>query len=190
MSGVMRASFRIISASWQSLSREEMVITFVLGTRSEITKAAAVACALHETTNAQTVLFLTGQQHELTRQALEAFSMDGVVCDGPSLVTPPDDWQDWRSTAQVRMTECLRQFPADLVVVVGDTSSALLGAEIARAHEIPVCHLEAGVRHEQLSPHEPEELIRRSITSLATFHFAPTWAEAENLLNEGVSKES
>jgi UDP-N-acetylglucosamine 2-epimerase (non-hydrolysing) len=78
----------------------------------------------------------------------------------------------------------------DLVLVQGDTTTAVAGAQAAFYQQIPIGHVEAGLRtHEPYSPF-PEEMNRRLISQLATLHFAPTEGNRQNLLAEGVSSQS
>ena len=75
-----------------------------------------------------------------------------------------------------------------LVIVQGDTMSALAGAEAAFYHQIPVAHVEAGLRtHLKYSPF-PEELNRKTISSLASLHFAVSELGVENLMKENINK--
>jgi UDP-N-acetylglucosamine 2-epimerase len=73
-----------------------------------------------------------------------------------------------------------------MVVVQGDTMSALVGAQAAAEIGIPVVHIEAGIRSGDLSDPWPEERFRREITQLATYHFAPTLCAYDNLVADGV----
>lgn len=77
----------------------------------------------------------------------------------------------------------------DLVLVQGDTSSALAGALAAFYSQIPVGHVEAGLRSGDKSSPFPEEMHRRIISRISDFHFAPTLAAQENLISEGISAE-
>jgi UDP-N-acetylglucosamine 2-epimerase (non-hydrolysing) len=75
-------------------------------------------------------------------------------------------------------------------VVQGDTTTALAGALAGFHHGIPVAHIEAGLRSHDLDCHYPEEMNRRLITKLATYHFAATKTNRETLLTEGVADEN
>jgi len=87
-----------------------------------------------------------------------------------------------------RVERVLRRVRPDMVIVQGDTTSALAAALAAFYERIPVGHVEAGLRTgDKYSPY-PEEMNRRLVSSLADLHFAPTPAAKDNLLNEGVPR--
>jgi len=84
----------------------------------------------------------------------------------------------------------VRQESPDLVVVQGDTATALAGAAAGRLLGVPVAHVEAGLRSGDIRSPYPEELYRTRITQLATYHFAPTRGNRDLLLQEGISESS
>lgn len=88
-----------------------------------------------------------------------------------------------------RLLPVLDQERPDLILVQGDTSTALAGSLAGAIRRIPVGHVEAGLRSGNLAAPFPEELHRRMITRLATYHFAPTSSNRDTLLAEGVANE-
>lgn len=190
MSGV---SFLIIMECWPRWNGCANVgIEFVVGTRPEITKVASVLRAFRLHRGFPAIVLCTGQQIELVRASLA----DPAVRDATSPIwlheLPATGDGRWRREALVGLRLRWQRHRPVAAVSVGDTASALLSAEVASSLAIPVIHLEAGVRlpcaSGQRHATEPEEVIRRRLTKLATFHFAPSDQEAANLIREGVSK--
>ena len=161
-------------------------ILIVSGTRPEIIKLAPVYHALREAPWA-TVRWLHTSQHEaMAEQILECF---GIV---PDIVLE----REGSSLAQFSLG-CRRQLDdelaaeePDLVIVQGDTESAFLGALAAFYRRIPVAHVEAGMRTNDLERPFPEEGLRQMISRIARFHFAPTPLSREALQKEGVPDAS
>ncbi|MGY8905324.1 MAG: non-hydrolyzing UDP-N-acetylglucosamine 2-epimerase [Burkholderiales bacterium] len=153
-----------------------------IGTRPEIIKMAPVYQAL-KSRGEKVVLLHTGQ-HEAIAQALYAF-----------FEMPPDISIDLqrKSASLAHLTSALidsvdaavQTLQPDVVMVQGDTSSALVGALIGYYHNKPVAHIEAGLRTHEREPF-PEEKNRELIGRLAHWHFPPTAQAKSNLLDEGI----
>ncbi|MGX8910269.1 non-hydrolyzing UDP-N-acetylglucosamine 2-epimerase [Streptomyces netropsis] len=156
----------------------------IVGTRPEAVKLAPVVRAMALSPLFAPVVVATGQHREMLHQMLWLFESRihtqlDVMRDGQDLST---------LTAKLigSLGEVMREQRPQLVVVQGDTTSALAGALAAFYEHIPVAHVEAGLRSGELDSPFPEELNRRLVGRLACWHFAPTRGAAANLLAEGV----
>jgi UDP-N-acetylglucosamine 2-epimerase (non-hydrolysing) len=166
-------------------------LDWVLGTRPEITKSASIISAIASLQGSAPDLLLTGQQITLVRDALVAMGLESSA--RYTWLSKPDfsasSLANWHAEARVALMSRWRSTIPDAVVVVGDTASARLGAECGHLFRLPVCHLEAGIRHPVSSAPDIEEENRRVISKLADIHFAPTHVEKENLLRENIAAE-
>jgi UDP-N-acetylglucosamine 2-epimerase (non-hydrolysing) len=159
-------------------------ILLVAGTRPEAIKVAPVLLALRSReTEFETLLCATGQHREMLQQALAAF---GIVPDlDLELMRPRQTLADLTSRAIRALDAAIARLAPDLVVVQGDTTSAMTAALAAYYHRVPVAHLEAGLRTGDLLRPFPEEGNRRLIGPLAALHFAPTALAARRLRGKG-----
>lgn len=157
----------------------------VLGTRPEAIKLAPLAARFDAHPDVEHALCSTGQHREMLDQVLTLFGMTPthalqVAGGGGSL-------PDLGAAITAGVGELLSRFPADMVVVQGDTATALGGALAAYYRGIPIAHVEAGLRTGNLAAPWPEEGNRRMIGSIAAWHFAPTERAAVNLRAEGIA---
>lgn len=160
-------------------------ILIVCGTRPEIIKLAPVYHALRESSWARPSWVHTGQHGDMAVQMLACFNVkpDHVLeRKGESLL-------DFSTGCRVQLDAVLRSKPWAAVIVQGDTESAFLGALSGFYHQIPVAHVEAGLRTYNLNRPFPEEGLRQMIGRIASFHFAPTARAAKALEREGVSPQ-
>lgn len=155
-------------------------VGIVLGTRPEAIKLAPF---LSPPSGVQVVVCSTGQHRELLDPMLAFFGYTGIhrleACvPGQSL-----------SALSARMLPGLRAWllseKPDLVFVQGDTQTAFIGALAAFYEKIPVAHIEAGLRTSDPYNPFPEEMNRRLVGQMATYHFAPTQTALQNLIREG-----
>jgi UDP-N-acetylglucosamine 2-epimerase (non-hydrolysing) len=160
-------------------------VLLLVGTRPEAIKMAPLAIALQqEAHDFDTILCSTGQHRQMLDQALGAF---GLAPDlDLDLMRPNQTLAALTSRILVGLDEVLGRTRPDLVVVQGDTATAMVGALAAYYHRLPVAHLEAGLRTDDLFQPFPEEGNRRLIGILAALHFPPTTFAADNLRREGV----
>lgn len=163
-------------------------IAVVIGTRPEVIKLAPVIHALRRGGWAEVVVIGTGQHRELLRQSLSDFDVArdvdlNIARDGASLA-------ELTAAMVAAMDAWIREGTPDVVVVQGDTNSALAGAYATFTRHIPLAHIEAGLRSGSQTLPFPEEANRRMIAALATWHFAPTERARDNLLREGISDGS
>lgn len=157
----------------------------VVGTRPECIKLAPVIHVLRRDTGAHVVVVNSGQHSIAVTRSLEEF---GLRADVESAQSPPAPSV---FVAQQRLRDRLRQVmlrsAARMVLVQGDTLTAYSGARAAFETGIPVAHVEAGLRTNDVREPFPEEWFRRRMTSFVDLHFAPTPRAAENLAAEGVT---
>jgi UDP-N-acetylglucosamine 2-epimerase (non-hydrolysing) len=134
-----------------------------------------------------TVLCSTGQHAEMLTEVFSLFEVKPDV--ELQIMKPGQDLTYLTSSVLTKVQEVIARTKPGLVVVQGDTSSAMAGALAAFYEKVPVAHVEAGLRTGNLQAPFPEELNRRIITLLSTLHFPPTPAAAQQLEREGISKE-
>ena len=163
------------------------LIGVVVGTRPEVIKLAPVVERLRAADWCEVVLLPSGQHGPLLERTLAECGLSTAEIP-PLPPTHPDPAVLVDLLAQ-RMRHALDRHRPDLVVVHGDTATALASARAAVAAGIHVAHVEAGLRTYDLANPFPEELHRQTIARLASWHFAPTRAAADNLLREGVPSD-
>jgi UDP-N-acetylglucosamine 2-epimerase (non-hydrolysing) len=160
-------------------------LLLVFGTRPEVIKMAPVALALREHSGEfETVLCSTGQHRDMLNQTLAVFGLEPDF--NLDLMMPRQILTDLTARAVGALDEAMTHVRPDLVVVQGDTTSAMVGALVAYYHRVSVAHVEAGLRTDDLYQPFPEEGNRRLIGTLAALHFAPTSTAAYRLQQEGV----
>ncbi len=162
-------------------------IGILIGTRPEAIKLAPLVHALSQR-DGQPHVLVTGQHRELLDPILR--DLEVVPSENLGLMQPGQTLAGISAAVLGGVTDSLRDRSFRWLVVQGDTTSAAMAALAAFYENIPVAHVEAGLRtHDRRNPF-PEEINRRMIGSLATLHCAPTWAARENLLREGVDKQT
>ncbi|MEV0739838.1 UDP-N-acetylglucosamine 2-epimerase (non-hydrolyzing) [Streptomyces sp. NPDC050549] len=159
----------------------------VLGTRPEAIKLAPVARAMAVGEQFEPIVVTTGQHREMLHQMLGLLRVDVRI----ALDVMRNRQQLSELTARLvgELGEVMRDQRPDLVVVQGDTTTALAGALAAFYEKIPVAHVEAGLRTGVMDNPFPEELNRCLIGRIARWHFAPTARAARHLTDEGVAAE-
>jgi len=159
-------------------------VHLIAGTRPEAIKLAPVVMAMRMAGRVTPVLVASGQHPTMVAQALAAFDLE------PDVVLPVErvtGSQPELMTAMVSTLDALfAERPPAAVIVQGDTTTTLAGALAAFWRQIPLVHLEAGLRSGDLDSPFPEEGNRRLVGQLAALHLAPTPLAATNLLDEGV----
>jgi UDP-N-acetylglucosamine 2-epimerase (non-hydrolysing) len=162
---------------------------FVFGTRPEAIKLAPVIRELRRRPQTFTArICVTAQHRELLDQVLAVFRIRphhdlNLMSEGQSLF-------DVTARTLDRLEPVLRRERPDVLLVQGDTTTALASALAAFYCRVPVAHVEAGLRTYDSTEPYPEELNRRLISPIATFNFAPTAAARSNLLAERIAPES
>src|SRR3712207_1101147 len=163
-------------------------LLLIFGTRPEAIKMAPVALGLRGRSGEfETVLSSTGQHRGMLDQTLAVFDLEPDI--DLELMAPRQTLADLTARAVGALDKVMTRVRPDLVVVQGDTTSAMVGALAAYYHRVPVTHVEAGLRTGDLYQPFPEEGNRRLISTLAAWHFAPTSFAAYRLQQEGVPEE-
>jgi UDP-N-acetylglucosamine 2-epimerase (non-hydrolysing) len=160
-------------------------VLVVVGTRPEAVKLAPVVLALRATNDLEPVVVTTGQHPDLADEALSGF---GLAADHRLPTPRRRGWSQGGLMAHLLpgLEAVVVETRPDIVLVQGDTASALAGALAGFWRQVPVVHLEAGLRTPSLAEPFPEEGYRRVIARLATAHLAPTPAAVANLRQEGI----
>lgn len=164
-----------------------MKALIVLGTRPEAVKLAPVYEALAYS-RIEPVLCLTSQHRELLTPVLELF---GLKPDFDlDVMTPGQTLDGLTARLMTRLGEVYDAVSPQVALVQGDTTTTFCGALSAFYHQVPVGHVEAGLRTGDFTSPYPEEMNRVLTTRLATWHFAPTEHNRETLLREGVDERA
>jgi len=156
----------------------------VFGTRPEAIKMAPVITALTESTDLSVSPVVTGQHREMLDQVNRAFGI--VPVDDLAVFEPGIGLNRLTEKTLAALTPILRARRPDAVMVQGDTTSALAAGLAAFNEQIPVIHLEAGLRTDSIASPFPEEGNRRLLSQISALHLAPTPAARENLLRSGI----
>ena len=159
-------------------------IAVIFGTRPEAIKLAPLVLEFRRRRSPACRVCVTGQHREMLDQALAMFDIRPDVDLG--LMRPGQRLADLTSRAVVGLDGYLRREKPDLVLVQGDTTTALCAALAAFYNRIPVGHVEAGLRTGDLSAPWPEEANRTIVSRLSTLHFAPTDDNRRNLRREDI----
>jgi UDP-N-acetylglucosamine 2-epimerase (non-hydrolysing) len=164
-----------------------MKLLFVFGTRPEAIKLAPVVRELSARANFHCKVCVTGQHRELLAQVLDLF---GLRPDwNLEIMRPDQDLAYLTGAALSGVAGVLASYQPDRVIVQGDTTTTFAGALAAFYHRIPVAHVEAGLRTDNIYAPWPEEVNRRLVSQLADLHFAPTARARDNLLREGICRD-
>jgi UDP-N-acetylglucosamine 2-epimerase (non-hydrolysing) len=163
-------------------------VAAVFGTRPEVIKLAPVVRQLDADDELDVVTIVTAQHRELLDQVLELFDL--AVDVDLDLMQEDQALHTFVARALTALGDVYREVRPDVVIVQGDTSTAMAASLAAFYAGIPVGHVEAGLRsHDRRHPF-PEEVNRRIISSVADLHFAPTEGARANLVAEGVDAAS
>lgn len=162
-----------------------MKILVVFGTRPEAIKMAPVVHRLKDTPGLEVDICVTAQHREMLDQVLSLF--DIVPDFDLDLMKPGQDLTDITANIILALREVLKQKHYDRLLVHGDTTTAMAAALAAFYAQVPVGHVEAGLRTGNLYAPWPEEANRMVVGRLADLHFAPTETSRQSLLAENVS---
>jgi UDP-N-acetylglucosamine 2-epimerase (non-hydrolysing) len=163
-------------------------ILLVFGTRPEAIKMGPlVKYFQQEKESFSTVVAVTGQHKEMLDQVLRIFE---IVPDYDlAIMKQGQDLYDITSRVLIGMREILNEVKPDIVLVHGDTTTSTATALAAFYQQIPIGHVEAGLRTHNIYSPWPEELNRQITSRIANFNFAPTPLSKQNLISEGVSED-
>lgn len=160
----------------------------VFGTRPEAIKMAPLVKEFQARANEfETIVCVTGQHREMLAQVLSLFEITPDY--DLAIMKEGQDLYDVTSRVLLGMRDVLKQAQPDVVLVHGDTTTSTAAALAAFYQQIPVGHVEAGLRTHNIYSPWPEEMNRQLTGRMATYHFAPTELSRKNLLAEGVSEE-
>ena len=160
----------------------------VFGTRPEAIKMCPVVKALQQRTALRARVCVTGQHRQMLRQVLDAFA---VVPDWDlAIMRERQTLFDITAAVLPAIRRVLEQEAPDAVLVHGDTTTAFVTALACFYLQIPVGHVEAGLRTYDIRSPYPEEFNREAISLISRFHFAPTESSRDNLLREGHRAET
>ena len=135
----------------------------------------------------QTIVCATGQHRQMLDQVLHLFEISPDY--DLDIMKQGQDLYDVTSRVLLGMREVLRESQPDVVLVHGDTTTSTAAALASFYQQIPVGHVEAGLRTHNIYSPWPEEMNRQITGRIATYHFAPTELSRKNLLAEGVADE-
>lgn len=168
---------------------EKKKVLIVFGTRPEAIKMAPLVKEFEKKSELfDAVIAVTGQHREMLDQVLDLFEL--VPRYDLNIMQKGQDLYDVTTRVLIGMRDILSESKPDLVFVHGDTTTSTASALAAFYQQIPVAHIEAGLRtHNRYSPW-PEEMNRQLTGRLATWHFAPTSLSSSNLLSENVREEN
>ena len=162
-------------------------VVVVLGTRPEAVKLAPLILGLTATPELECVVVSTGQHRQMVSNILELFGIEISV--DLDVMQPRQRLSELTATLTQRLGDLFLEVKPDLIVVQGDTTTVMAAAMCAFYENIPVAHVEAGLRTGHMRSPFPEEFNRRVVSLLADMHFAPTEVAARQLLAEGVAPE-
>lgn len=160
-------------------------VCIILGTRPEAIKLAPVIQKFKECSFFETRVILTGQHREMVDQVMRLFNLSADL--DLEIMLPRQTLTDITCRCLQGLDEVFRVNKPDLVIVQGDTTTAFAAGLAAFYHQIPVAHVEAGLRTDDLFNPYPEEANRRLISQVTQFHFAPTSLAVENLRRSAVT---
>ena len=160
----------------------------VFGTRPEAIKMCPLVNELKKREDLQTVVCVTGQHRQMLDMVLEAF---GVTPDYDlSIMKDKQTLFDVTTNILNRIKEVLEKEKPNVVLVHGDTSTTFVTALACFYLQIPVGHVEAGLRTYNIYSPYPEEFNRQAVSIISKFNFAPTGLSKQNLLKEGKNPDS
>ena len=163
-------------------------VMLVFGTRPEAIKMCPLVNELKRRQELQTIVCVTGQHRQMLDQVLEAFA---VTPDYDlSIMKDKQTLFDVTTNILERIKAVLEQEKPDVVLVHGDTSTTFVTALACFYLQIPIGHVEAGLRTYNIYSPYPEEFNRQAVGIIAQYNFAPTQLSKENLLREGKAESS
>jgi UDP-N-acetylglucosamine 2-epimerase (non-hydrolysing) len=170
--------------SWLDIPAAVPNIMLVYGTRPEAIKMAPLVKALERSSTLNPIVVVTGQHREMLDQVNELFDISPK--HDLNVIQPRQTLPQLSVRALEGLSELVSQERPDAVVVQGDTTTSFVAALAAFYEQVPVVHVEAGLRtHNRYSPY-PEEINRRLTSQVANLHLAPTSTAKANLLREGI----
>lgn len=163
-------------------------IGIFVGTRPEVIKMAPVFLALRDSATLEPILVSTGQHRQMLDQAFHVFGLTPDI--DLALMQPGQTLPNLTARVVAGVSETLQLQRLSAVLLQGDTTTVLGSALAAFYENIPIGHVEAGLRTNDLRAPFPEEMNRRLTSPLARWNFCPTELSKENLLKENIAASS
>lgn len=163
-------------------------VMLVFGTRPEAIKMCPLVNTLKERKNLQTVVCVTGQHRQMLDMVLETF--DVTPDYDLSIMKEKQTLFDITANILLNIKAVLEEVKPDVVLVHGDTSTTFVTALACFYMQIPVGHVEAGLRTYNIHSPYPEEFNRQAVSIISKYNFAPTELSNENLIKEGKDENS
>ena len=160
----------------------------VFGTRPEAIKMAPLVKALESDPDFISIVAVTAQHREMLDQVLDLFEIKADY--DLNIMQPNQDLFDITSNVLLGLRDVLRQAEPSIVLVHGDTTTCMTAALAGFYENIPVGHIEAGLRTGNLRAPFPEEANRSIVGRLASYHFAPTESSKDNLIKENIDAKN
>lgn len=180
-----RRRYAICTFSYIILSMKKILLVF--GTRPEAIKMAPLVKEFQKNSeDFQTLVCVTGQHREMLDQVLKIFEIKPDY--DLNIMKQGQDLYDVTSRVLLGMRDVLKETKPDVVLVHGDTTTSTAAALAAFYQQIPVGHVEAGLRTHNIYSPWPEEMNRQMTGRIASYHFAPTPLSRQNLLKENVDE--
>lgn len=159
-------------------------VMVVIGTRPEAIKMAPVINALRRSTKFKVTLCVTAQHRDMLDQVLSLFDLAPEI--DLNLMSAGQTLEKVSALILEKLSIAFDEYRPDLVLVHGDTTTTAMASLASFYKRIPVGHIEAGLRTNNILSPWPEELNRRITTLVSSLHFAPTKASFENLTSENI----
>ena len=163
-------------------------VMLVFGTRPEAIKMCPLVNELKSRKEIETIVCVTGQHRQMLDQVLEAF--DVIPDYDLSIMKERQTLFDVTTNILNRIKEVLEEVHPDVVLVHGDTSTTFVTALACFYLQIPVGHVEAGLRTYNIYSPYPEEFNRQAVSIISAYNFAPTELSRQNLLKEGKNPDT
>ncbi|MDX1474111.1 MAG: UDP-N-acetylglucosamine 2-epimerase (non-hydrolyzing), partial [Reinekea sp.] len=164
-----------------------MKVLSVFGTRPEAIKMAPVVKALSQHSQIESVVAVTAQHRQMLDQVLDLFQIKTDF--DLNIMQANQDLYDVTSRVLLGMRDVIKSAQPDMVLVHGDTTTCFAAGLAAFYQNVPIGHVEAGLRTGNLAAPFPEEANRSLVGRLTSMHFAPTAGAQDNLLQENVAAE-
>ncbi|MCC5909659.1 MAG: UDP-N-acetylglucosamine 2-epimerase (non-hydrolyzing) [Clostridiaceae bacterium] len=166
---------------------KKLKVMTIFGTRPEAIKMAPLVQKLQEAEEIESILTVTAQHREMLDMVLDLFQLKAdydlnIMQHGQTIT-------DITTRALKGLEEVIKEAKPDVVLVHGDTTTTFVGSLAAFYQQIPVGHVEAGLRSGNIYSPYPEEMNRKLTGSLSNLHFAPTGGNYNNLIKEGIQEE-
>ena len=163
-------------------------IMLVFGTRPEAIKMAPLVKAFQSNKkDFETIVCVTGQHREMLDQVLHLFDIKPNY--DLNIMQQGQDLYDITSRVLLGMREVIKLCSPDIIFVHGDTTTSTAAALASFYQQIPVAHIEAGLRTGNIYSPWPEEMNRQITGRIATYHFSPTQLSRHNLLKENINDD-